>query len=161
LLGTAHSIPVALAEACDYESQLHQTAALVASGAGYPDHRLVWQSRSGPPSVPWLEPDINDHLRTMAGSVDAVVVAPIGFVSDHMEVVWDLDVEAAATADEVGIHMERAATPGTGPDPRFTAMLADLVEERLDPTRPRLGLGPAGPRPDMCPQDCCPPPRSG
>jgi ferrochelatase len=97
----------------------------------------------------------------MAGSVDAVVVAPIGFVSDHMEVVWDLDVEAAATADEVGIHMERAATPGTAPDPRFIAMLADLVEERLDPTRPRLALGPTGPRPDTCPHDCCPPHRSG
>lgn len=161
LLCTAHSIPVSLAEGCDYERQLHETAALVGNGAGYREHSLVWQSRSGPPSAPWLEPDINDHLRALAGSVDAVVIAPIGFVSDHMEVVWDLDVEAAATADEVGVQMERAGTPGTGPDPRFTAMLADLVEERLDPARARLTLGSAGPRPDMCPQDCCPPLGSG
>lgn len=161
LVCTAHSIPTAMAGASDYERQLRETAALVADGSGFDEWRLVWQSRSGPPTIPWLEPDINDHLRSLAGSANAVVLAPIGFVSDHMEVVWDLDVAAAATAVDAGIHMERAETPGTRPDARFIAMLADLVAERLDPTRPRLSLGPSGPVPDDCPGECCPPPRRG
>ena len=156
LLCTAHSIPTAMADDCDYERQLRETAALIADGAGFDEWRLVWQSRSGPPTISWLEPDINDHLRTLGDSTKAVIVAPIGFVTDHMEVVWDLDVEAAATAAAAGILVERAETPGTGPDPRFVAMLADLIAERLDPSRARPALGPSGPRPDYCPGDCCP-----
>ena len=153
LLCTAHSIPMSMARGCDYEGQLSETARLVAAGSGFDDWTMVWQSRSGPPAVPWLEPDINDHLRRSKPA--AAVVAPIGFVSDHMEVVWDLDVEARVTADEAGIRFERAETPGTTPDPRFVAMLADLVEERLRPGGARLALA-LDPRPDTCPAECCP-----
>lgn len=159
LVCTAHSIPLSMAETSEYRSQLEETASLVAARAGFADRDLVWQSRSGPPHVPWLEPDVNDHLRAIAAETSAVVIAPIGFVSDHLEVLWDLDEQAASTAAELGVHLERAATPGTEPDERFVEMLVALVTERLDPTRPRLALGSSGPRPDSCPADCCPPPR--
>jgi ferrochelatase len=150
LLFTAHSIPVAMNAAAGpdgdlYRSQLLATAALVAADAA-PDLQwdLVWQSRSGPPHIPWLEPDINDHLATVsAEGVTDVVVSPIGFVSDHLEVVWDLDNEAADTAHKLDLGYARAATPGT--DPRFVTMVRELVAERLDPAGPvhelsRLGI---------------------
>jgi ferrochelatase len=164
LVFTAHSIPVSVArtsgpEGGRYEAQLRETAALVAA-AGAPDlpWDLVWQSRSGPPQVPWLEPDINDHLRALADAgVTGVVVSPIGFVSDHIEVVWDLDTEAAATAKQLGLGFVRAATPGT--DPRFVAMIRELATERLNPsgTTPRRRLGTL-PTWDACPGHCCPAP---
>ena len=92
---TAHSIPVAMARACRYEDQLRESARLVAEAVGVTDTALVYQSRSGPPQVPWLEPDILDHLRAVAArGVTDVVISPIGFVSDHLEVLFDLDVEA-------------------------------------------------------------------
>ncbi len=151
LVFTAHSIPVTMNDAAGpdgdlYRAQLLATAALVAADAA-PDLQwdLVWQSRSGPPHVPWLEPDVNVHLETIAGEggVTAVVVAPIGFVSDHLEVVWDLDNEAADTARKLDLGYARAATPGT--DPRFVAMVRELVAERLDPPGPvrelsRIGI---------------------
>ena len=119
------------------------------------DWDLVWQSRSGPPHVPWLEPDINDHLAALAkAGVRGVVVSPIGFISDHLEVVWDLDTEAAQTAADLGLRYARAATPGS--DPRFVAMVRDLVLERLDPAAPRARLG-ALPVWDVCPVGCCQP----
>lgn len=119
-------------------------AGLEAGGGARPEHGIAYCSRSGPPAVPWLEPDVNDALRTLAArGVEAVVVAPIGFVSDHMEVVYDLDVEAAATARELGLAMGRAATAGTHP-----AFVAGLVD--------RLVATAAGPLP--CPVDCCPAP---
>ncbi|RZU53116.1 ferrochelatase [Krasilnikovia cinnamomea] len=161
LVFTAHSIPVSMAATAGpdggrYTAQLHETAALVHAAAA-PDlpWDLVWQSRSGPPQVPWLEPDINDHLRELADKgVTDVVVSPIGFVSDHLEVVWDLDNEAAATAEELGLGYARAATPGT--DPRFVAMVRELVLERTDQIVPaRLGTLPVW---DVCPENCCPPP---
>ncbi|HYN92734.1 MAG TPA: ferrochelatase [Pilimelia sp.] len=164
LVFTAHSIPTSMAATAGpaggrYEAQLRETAALVARAAA-PDlaYDLVWQSRSGPPQVPWLEPDLNDHLAGLAAAgVTAVVVSPIGFVSDHLEVVWDLDTEAAATAKQLGLAFVRAASPGT--DPRFVAMVRELVAERLDPPAPaprrRLGSLPAW---DTCPVDCCAPP---
>ena len=157
---TAHSIPVAMAEACDYQTQLTETARLVVEEAA-PGAELsstvVFQSRSGPPNQPWLGPDIGDHLRALeAGSGAPVVVAPIGFVSDHMEVVYDLDTEARRLADELGLRMVRAATAGT--HPAFVTMIRQLVEERLDPATPRLALGPDGPYHDRCPAGCCPPP---
>ena len=116
---------------------------------------LVWQSRSGPPQVPWLEPDVNDHLAALAeAGVTDVVVSPIGFVSDHLEVIWDLDNEAAGTAERLGLGYARAVTPST--DPRFVAMVRELVEERTAARSPRrLGTLPFW---DACPTDCCPPP---
>jgi protoporphyrin/coproporphyrin ferrochelatase len=146
---TAHSIPSTMdassgPDGFRYSTQLRETARLVADAAGAPDWDLVWQSRSGPPSVPWLAPDVNDHLEALAKQgVEAVVAAPIGFVSDHIEVIWDLDHEAAATAARLGLRWARAATPGT--DPRFVTMVTDLVEEYV-----------SGALPDVeCPVGCC------
>jgi ferrochelatase len=158
---TAHSIPTAMAETAGpapgtdrYRAQLAEAAGLVA-GAAAPDLSwdLVWQSRSGPPTVPWLEPDINDHLRSLRDAgVTSVVVSPIGFISDHLEVVWDLDNEARATAAELGLDFARAATPGT--HEAFVAMIRDLVLERTaGADRQALGHVPTW---DSCPADCCP-----
>ncbi len=157
LVFTAHSIPESMAAGCDYQQQLSETARLVAAGAGFDSWTMAWQSRSGPPSVPWLEPDVNDCLRELSDrGAAAVVLAPIGFVTDHLEVMWDLDVVAAGTADEFGLRLVRASTPGTRPDDRFVAMWQELVEERLDPARPRRSLGRLGTGPDGCPAGCCP-----
>ncbi len=157
---SAHSIPLRMAATSSYVHQLGQTAQLVAEEAELPGEvswQLVYQSRSGPPGQPWLEPDIGEHLRGLShAGVDSVVVAPIGFTSDHMEVVHDLDAEARALAGELGIRFFRAATAGVHPE--FVAMIRQLVEERLDPAVPRLALGPDGPWPDRCPPDCCPAP---
>jgi len=157
LVFTAHSIPESMAAGCDYERQLGETARLVAAGAGFDGWTMAWQSRSGPPSVPWLEPDVNDCLRELSSrGATAVVLAPIGFVSDHMEVMWDLDVVAAGTADELGLPLARATTPGTQPDDRFVAMWHELVEERLDPAAARRSLGRLDVGQDYCPDGCCP-----
>lgn len=137
LVFTAHSVPVAMNETAGlsgglYAAQHATTARLVAEQVRGPgaEFDLVWQSRSGPPSASWLEPDVNDHLRALASrGCQAVAVSPTGFVSDHLEIAWDLDVEAAETAKEVGLAFERAASAGT--HPAFVAMVAELVEERL------------------------------
>lgn len=153
---TAHSLPVSMAAGCDYADQLREAARLVIDGAGVGDLSwdVVYQSRSGPPSVPWLEPDVNDHLeRLAAAGADHVIVVPIGFVSDHMEVRYDLDTQAAETADRLALGFTRVATPGV--DPRFVSMVRQLVTERLDDA-PRLALGTLGPWPDQCPPDHCP-----
>lgn len=151
---TAHSIPLAMAERCDYEAQLRDTAGLVAKAAGVVDWALVWQSRSGPPTQPWLEPDILDHLAELrADGVTAVALSPIGFISDHMEVLYDLDTEARDYCDSVGLTLVRARTAGT--HPAFVAMVRELVQERLDPTTPRRALGSRGAGHDVCPMDCC------
>jgi protoporphyrin/coproporphyrin ferrochelatase len=159
LVFTAHSVPSTMdvqsgPDGWRYTTQLHETATLVAEAAGPGlEWDLVWQSRSGPPQVPWLEPDINRHLESLAAAgVRAVVVSPIGFISDHLEVVWDLDTEAAETARRLGLKYARAATPGD--DPRFVNMVRDLVRERLDPAAPRARLG-ALPVWDTCPAVCC------
>jgi protoporphyrin/coproporphyrin ferrochelatase len=139
---------------CDYERQLLETCRLVAESAGADDWRLVFQSRSGPPTQAWLEPDICDHLRALKGEgVDDVVVAPVGFISDHMEVLYDLDTEARQVSEEIGVHMIRAATVGTHPE--FVRMIRELINERLDPTVPRRALGAFAPSHDVCPIDCC------
>ncbi|HXK11409.1 MAG TPA: ferrochelatase [Vicinamibacteria bacterium] len=155
LVFTAHSLPRALAATSDYEAQVRETAGLVAFPLGRTAWTLAWQSRSGPPSQPWLDPDIVDHLRALAaaGAKD-VVVAPIGFTSDHMEVVYDLDLEAKSRAMELGLNMVRAETVGT--HPRFVRMVRELVRERLSDAPLRLHLGARGPAPDVCPPGCCP-----
>lgn len=158
LVFTAHSIPKSMAAGCDYERQLGETARLVAASAAFDSWTMAWQSRSGPPSVPWLEPDVSECLERLRGDgVESVVVAPIGFVTDHMEVMWDLDVVAAATADGLGMRLARAVTPGTAPDDRFVAMWQELINERLDAGVPRRSLGRLGPGPDACAAGCCPP----
>jgi ferrochelatase len=159
VLMSAHSIPDAMAAGCDYEAQLAETARLVAEGAGVAGDawRIVYQSRSGPPSHPWLEPDINDAIRALPAGTDAAVVVPIGFVSDHMEVVQDLDTQAAETAAGRGVRLVRTPTPGT--DPRFVAMVRQLVEERERPGAPVLALGRLGAVPCPCPRGCAPPVR--
>jgi ferrochelatase len=165
LVFTAHSIPAVMNATSGpedgglYEAQLLETAGLVAAralpGVGWD---LVWQSRSGPPQVPWLEPDINEHLRVLAKEFTTqVVVSPIGFVSDHLEVIWDLDEEAAATARQLGLGFARAKTPGT--DSRFVAMIRDLVQERMRTSDDgnRAGLGRLD-HWDFCASHCCPAP---
>jgi ferrochelatase len=150
---TAHSIPLAMARGCRYEGQLAEAARLVAERVGVADHAVVYQSRSGPPQVPWLEPDVCDHLRSVAErGIEDVVLAPLGFLSDHIEVLYDLDVEARAVADELGIGLVRAPTVGT--HPAFVAAVCELVEERLLGA-PRRAIGRFGPAHDICLAGCC------
>ena len=175
---TTHSIPDALADSSGapddpargtpggaYVAQHRETARLVAEAvaeatgiAGRP-WELVYQSRSGSPQTPWLEPDICDHLAAVhTDGAPAVVMVPIGFVSDHMEVVYDLDTQARAVAEELGLPVSRARTVGA--DPRFVAGVRDLVLERAGSARgerpARCALGALGPSHDLCPADCCP-----
>jgi ferrochelatase len=152
LVATAHSIPIAMAAVAGppghaYEAELTVAAQKVMDAAA-PGRSfdLVWQSRSGPPSVPWLEPDVNDHLRTLAQDGEtAVVLFPVGFVSDHLEVIWDLDNEARKTAEALGMAFVRAGTAGT--HPAFVAAVRELVQERHAGGQPRLGTN--------CPAACC------
>ena len=126
LVFTAHSVPLASSGRAVYEQQVREASALVAAAAGAEAFDVVWQSRSGPPSVPWLEPDVCDHIQALArAGARAVVNCPIGFVSDHVEVVWDLDNEAKTLADSLGVAFARAKTPG--PDPRFARMVVELA----------------------------------
>jgi ferrochelatase len=173
LVFTAHSVPQSMAAASGpagglYPAQLAEAARLVADGvaAGGPERpwRLVYQSRSGPPSVPWLGPDVCDHLADLAAAgAPGAVLVPVGFVSDHVEVRYDLDVEAAQLGQRLGLPLARAATPGT--HPRFVSMVTELVRERAG----GLGSGPREwpgdnrvlgvmePGPDRCPGMCCRP----
>ena len=141
IIFTAHSIPISMAETSDYQKQLLESCRLVAERLGQSDWRLVYQSRSGTPSQPWLEPDIADALRALDRGA-SVVVVPIGFVSDHIEVIYDLDIEAQAVARERGVNMLRAGTVGV--HPKFLRMIRDLIGD------PRSH--------DVCPPDCCPAP---
>lgn len=144
LVFTAHSIPESMAVNCDYAAQLAEAGGAITQALGIKNWQLVYQSRSGSPSQPWLGPDVVDHLRTLhREGVRNVAVAPIGFVSDHMEVVYDLDVEARKVADELGMRMVRAATAGT--HPAFVRMIRELMMERIDNTVPE----------NICAPDCC------
>jgi ferrochelatase len=144
LVFTAHSIPESMAANCDYAAQLTETASLIARALNIENWELVYQSRSGSPSQPWLGPDVSDHLRALADKgVKDVVVAPIGFVSDHMEVVYDLDYEAQKVAQELGMNMERARTAGT--HPAFVKMIRELMLERINNEVPA----------NICAPDCC------
>jgi ferrochelatase len=151
---TAHSIPLAMARRSRYEAQLAEASRLVAERVGAADHALVYQSRSGPPQVPWLGPDVCEHIAGLARrAVREVVVSPVGFVSDHMEVLFDLDVEARAAAAEAGVGFARAGTAGI--HPAFVSMVRELIQERLDPAAPRRALGRFGPSHDVCLAGCC------
>ncbi len=157
LVFTAHSIPTSMAATSDYEAQLLEACRLVVDDLGADhDWDLVYQSRSGPPQVPWLEPDVGDHLRDLhTKGVEAVCIVPIGFVSDHMEVLFDLDEEAREVCEELGLRMVRAGTVGT--HPAYVSMATELVRERMGLVAPRA-LGGRGPNHDVCPLDCCPAP---
>lgn len=152
---TAHSLPLAMAQGCDYEAQLLETARLVAEREGKPESwQLTYQSRSGAPHVPWLEPDINDYLRQLsARKVIDVIVHPIGFLSDHQEVIFDLDTQAQETAKSLNINLIRAATPGT--HPAFVEMIRELILERLNDDSNRRFVGKRGAKEDVCPANCC------
>ena len=168
LVFTAHSVPAAADALAGppaegghrYSRQVAEVARLVAAGAGIEagGYDVAWQSRSGPPSVPWLEPDIVEHLTALRGrGVDAVVVSPIGFMSDHLEVRWDLDEEARAHAQGLGMAFARAATAGS--DPRFAGLVVELVREQLHGAPPRAlsAIAPAGAGADgePCAPGCC------
>ena len=157
VLFTAHSIPTSMAEGCRYGVQLEEACRLVAEQSGASDWKLVYQSRSGPPTQPWLEPDICDAIRDLhAHGGRRLVIAPIGFISDHMEVLFDLDTEAADLCHELGIEMVRAATVGTAP--AFVAMVRDLIAERNGMLGDRVAIGRLPANHDVCPLDCCPAP---
>ncbi len=158
---TAHSIPLSMSATSDYEKQLREACRLVAERLEIPESRwkLVYQSRSGRPQDPWLEPDILDHLReAKASGINQVLISPIGFLSDHMEVLYDLDDEARRFCDEHAIQMVRASTPGN--HPQFVRMIRKLIQERMHGAK-RECLGEFPANHDVCPLDCCPAPISG
>ena len=153
LVFTAHSIPESMAVNCDYEMQLAETGGLIAHELSVDKWQLVYQSRSGSPMQPWLGPDILEHLKSLAREgIKEVVVAPIGFVSDHMEIVYDLDFEAQNVARELGMKLVRAATAGTHPS--FVKMIRELMLERID-NAPARFVGSHGARTAHCAPDCC------
>lgn len=160
LVFTAHSIPVAMAEGSRYVEQLREASRLVAEGVGRP-WVLVYQSRSGPPGQPWLEPDVGDYLRDVARGQTArdLILAPIGFITDHMEVIYDLDTEAMKLAGQLGLKVVRAATVGS--NPKFVTALRDLIAERVTGSAERPAAGILGPSHDVCPPDCCLPGSAG
>jgi ferrochelatase len=155
----AHSIPISMANTCDYVRQLEEVRKLVSSRIGITNDALVYQSRSGAPGQPWLEPDILDYLREIKARnlASAVVLAPISFISDHMEVLYDLDIEARQLCDSLSMPMARAKTVGV--HPRFIEMIRELILERTKSGVDRLALGTLGPRQDVCAEDCCPAPQ--
>lgn len=151
LIFTAHSIPLSMARGSNYELQLTEASRLIADGR---DFRLCYQSRSGPPHIPWLEPDILDLLEEEKKlGTGSVVIIPIGFVSDHMEIMFDLDEEAKEKAFELGINFARAKSVGT--HPLFVSMIADLVEERMGSRTTKDVIGELPPWHDVCPENCC------
>ncbi|MEM9828499.1 MAG: ferrochelatase [Planctomycetota bacterium] len=155
LMFTAHSIPMSMADHCDYEKQLREASRLVAEAAGIENWKLVFQSRSGPPTQPWLEPDVCDEIESMhqSGFRGGLVILPIGFVSDHMEVMYDLDEEALELCQKLNIPMTRAATAGT--HQMFVEMIVDLIQERIEAKPDREAVGELGPWHDACPLGCC------
>jgi ferrochelatase len=138
LVFTAHSVPQSMAASSPYVGELERASAAVASAVGRDSWKLVYQSRSGPPTQPWMEPDIVDYLREIRSDV---IIVPIGFLSDHMEVLYDLDTEARAVCEELGVKMVRAGTAGT--HPKMIEMIAEMVEQEHV----------------ACPEGCCPAPQ--
>ncbi|MDH3583523.1 MAG: ferrochelatase [Phycisphaerae bacterium] len=158
LIFTAHSLPAAMAANCRYEHQLQEAARLIHAAFAENPWSLVYQSRSGPPQVPWLEPDVCDYLENQRaeGETDVVLV-PVGFICDHLEVLFDLDTEAAELCERIGLNMVRAGTAGT--HPKFVEMVRELICERIEKRPHRPSVGNDGPSHDVCPVDCCLPPR--
>jgi ferrochelatase len=156
---TAHSIPLSMAQSSNYGKQLEEACRLVSEALGRRGDSLVFQSRSGPPTQPWLEPDVLDYLRDVMKRdlAASVVIAPIGFISDHMEVLYDLDTEAKELCAELQLPMVRAGTVSTHPE--FVRMIRDLMAERVSEDPVRLALGNFGPSHDVCSEDCCPGPQ--
>jgi ferrochelatase len=155
----AHSIPLSMANTCDYVRQLEEVRKLVSARLSVRNDALVYQSRSGAPGQPWLEPDILDYLREVKvrDLASAVVLAPISFISDHMEVLYDLDIEARQLCDSLPLPMTRAKTVGV--HPKFIAMIRELILERTSARAERRALGSLGPRQDVCEETCCPAPQ--
>ncbi len=154
VLFSAHSIPVSMADGCAYVAQLNEVSCELARRTDTHHHRLVYQSRSGPPSMPWLEPDVNDAIREAhSAGFQHVVLAPIGFVSDHMEVLYDLDVEAKATAAALGVTVHRMGT--VGEHPLFVQMISELVLERLDNARTKRVFSGSTLDVELCTPGCC------
>jgi protoporphyrin/coproporphyrin ferrochelatase len=156
IIYTAHSIPLSMAQTSDYARQLEEVRKIVSAKLGVANDALVYQSRSGAPGQPWLEPDILDYLREVKACnlASAVVLAPIGFISDHMEVLYDLDVEARQLCDSLALPMVRAKTVGV--HPRFIGMIRELILERTNPDVEQRALGSLGPRQAVCAENCCP-----
>jgi ferrochelatase len=152
---TAHSLPLAMSNGCQYTVQLSETCRLVSQRLPRFSWKLVFQSRSGPPHQPWLEPDVCDYLKELhsRNQFSDVVVVPIGFLSDHMEVVYDLDTEARSVCEDLGLNMVRAKTAGTHPE--MIRLIRELILERTE-SAPKRALGDLGPSHDVCPADCCP-----
>ncbi len=152
---TAHSLPLSMAGASRYAHQLQEVCTLLSGALSLRRWQLAYQSRSGPPTQQWLGPDVCDALRELAsgGAARDVLIVPIGFLSDHMEVVRDLDVAAQSVCDELGLNMVRASTVGT--HPRFVRMIRELIVERISGAADRPALGGDGAAPDVCPVDCC------
>jgi len=159
IIYTAHSIPMSMANTSDYVVQLEEVERLVSAALGHTNHVLVYQSRSGAPGQPWLEPDVLDYLRRVKTEnlASAVVLAPISFLSDHMEVLYDLDVEACQLCESLGLPMSRAKTVGV--HPKFIGMIRELILERTNPELERRASGTMGARLDICPENCCPAPQ--
>lgn len=158
IIYVAHSIPISMASTCDYVTQLSEVRKLVSERLGITNDALVYQSRSGAPGQPWLEPDILDYLRDVKvrNLASAVVIAPISFISDHMEVLFDLDIEVRQLCESLGLPMARAKTVGV--HPKFIGMIRELILERMAGAE-RRALGSLGARADICAEDCCPAPQ--
>jgi ferrochelatase len=159
IIYVAHSIPLSMAQTCDYVRQLEEVRKIVSARLAVANDALVYQSRSGAPGQPWLEPDILDYLRDVKtrNLASAVVLAPISFISDHMEVLYDLDIEAGQLCHSLALPMVRAKTVGV--HPKFIGMIRELVLERTSPGQERRALGSLGPRQDVCQENCCPAPQ--
>jgi ferrochelatase len=154
LVFSAHSIPLSMAKNCNYELHFAESSKLVAEGFPGMQHVLAYQSRSGSPHSPWLEPDISDVIKDLhSKGAKAIIVIPIGFISDHMEVMYDLDIEAKDLAAELNLPFARAKTAGT--HPKFIAMIRDLIVEGTSESKDRPAIGSHGPCHDVCPLNCC------
>jgi protoporphyrin/coproporphyrin ferrochelatase len=157
IIYVAHSVPLSMADTSDYVKQLEEVRRLSSEALGIENDALVYQSRSGAPGQPWLEPDILDYLRNVKAKnlADGVVIAPISFISDHMEVLYDLDIEARNLCESLGLAMARAKTVGV--HPKFVGMIRELILEKTSGAD-RRALGTLGARGDVCAEDCCPAP---